>query len=406
MTTEPNNQNYERVGDVVSIFSRGKTWYANFQHDGKQKRQSLKTTSKKRARQLAIRLEASLSEGRYQEKVLAPRLEKVIDAHLDHLRSLGRADRTLSKIELVGRRLKDLASRSGVRTILDVTLPIVDAYRAEQVNVHKAGDPKTVLNHAVIIRQIVNFALSRKMITTDPLQGITFEKVKPKPQPWWQWEQVEQILAASAGHRHYHPALVMLARTGMRVGELEHLMWADVDLENGVFHIRAKEIAPGIWWTPKTGNARVVPISTPVRDLLERQPRHCRWVFAARRSKKYPNGDHHVSQRRVLVYLKKILKRLGLPGHVHTFRHSFISFALIGGMPPALLRRWVGQIDAQIMELYTHIADGYSQAAMQRLAETMTNTLQLMEKNDECQGTETDVGSAHFQHTEEAHEEA
>ena len=82
-------------------------------------------------------------------------------------------------------------------------------------------------------------------------------------------------------------------------------------------------------------------------------------------------------------YLKKVLKKLELPGHVHTFRHSFISFALISGKPPALLRRWVGQIDAQTMELYTHVADGYSQAAMQRLAECMTNTLQPMEKNDD-----------------------
>ena len=64
MTTELTSQNYERVGDTVSIFLRGKTRYANFQHDGKQQRQSLKTGLKKRARQLAIRLEASLSEGR------------------------------------------------------------------------------------------------------------------------------------------------------------------------------------------------------------------------------------------------------------------------------------------------------------------------------------------------------
>ena len=183
----------------------------------------------------------------------------MIDAYLAHLRSLGRADKTITEVELVAGRLKDLANRLGVRTILDVTLPIVDAYRVEQVNVYEAGDPKTLLNHAVSIRQIVNFALTRKMITTDPLQGITFEKVKPKPQPWWKWEQVEQILQASAGHSYYHSALVMLARTGMRVGELEHLTWEDVDLENSVFHIRAKEMAPGKWWKPKRAMRRWCP---------------------------------------------------------------------------------------------------------------------------------------------------
>ncbi len=83
-------------------------------------------------------------------------------------------------------------------------------------------------------------------------------------------------------------------------------------------------------------------------------------------SPRYPRGDHQVSGRRLLGVLKRVLRRLGLPGHLHTFRHAFISTALTQGIPEALVREWVGHVDPDIMKLYTHIASQASQAAMKR----------------------------------------
>ena len=86
-------------------------------------------------------------------------------------------------------------------------------------------------------------------------------------------------------------------------------------------------------------------------------------------SARYPKADRQISERRLLLYLKRVLKRLGLTGHLHTFRHSFISNALMTGIAEAIVRHWVGHVDREVMKLYTHIADEASQAAMQRLAE-------------------------------------
>src|SRR5205823_8484629 len=57
-----------------------------------------------------------------------------------------------------------------------------------------------------------------------------------------------------------------------------------------------------------------------------------------------------------------------LDGHLHTFRHAFISTALTHGIPEAIVREWVGHVDRDIMRLYTHIASESSQAAMRRFA--------------------------------------
>jgi site-specific recombinase XerD len=83
---------------------------------------------------------------------------------------------------------------------------------------------------------------------------------------------------------------------------------------------------------------------------------------------RFPDEGRQLSERRLLQYLKRLLKKLGLRGHLHTFRHAFSSNALIKGLAEAIVRQWVGHVDADIMQLYTHIADEASKEAMQRLS--------------------------------------
>ena len=56
-----------------------------------------------------------------------------------------------------------------------------------------------------------------------------------------------------------------LAKTGLRVGELTHLLIEDVDLTGGWLHIRNK---PGLGWRVKTGNERSVPLLAEVVAVL------------------------------------------------------------------------------------------------------------------------------------------
>jgi integrase len=391
----PKDRRFEKIGDLVSIFQRGGRWYANYQFNDKQQRPSLQTASKKEARRKAIRIEAELLEGRHAKPVKAPRIQQVTAAYIKNLRSENKAQKTLAKCLLVERRVLDLAVRRKARSINDINLAFIDAYRAEAVTRElKPASPKTLLNELVIVRQIVNFALSRRLITTDPLHGLKLKKVKPRPQPCWTRAGVDQILAAAKPP--FKVPLTVLAETGMRVGELKNLTWDDVDFERGVLHIRAKD-----GWRPKTGDQRAIPLE-PIRRLLKQLPRRARWVVTAASSNRFPKGDHQISERRLLQYLKRVLKRLGLPGHLHTFRHSFISNALTKGIPEAVVRSWVGHVDRDVMQLYTHIADEASQAAMQRLQQANTNPLQEQEK---CHATQ-DAGSAQFQHNEQGDQNA
>ena len=132
----------------------------------------------------------------------------MIADYLAHLRTEPRRQKTIGKCELTFKRLFGLAVRLRVRSIRQIDLKLVDAYRAERVAV--GAGPKTVHNETVIIRQLVNFALARSMIKDDPLKGLKLKKPKPTRQPCWSQDEVVRILAAAKSH--YHPLLVLLAK--------------------------------------------------------------------------------------------------------------------------------------------------------------------------------------------------
>ena len=357
MSNEEQKHESERVGDRVRIYLRGGVWWANFQLAGRQHRQTLGTASKKEARRKALLLEASLLEGRQASRRRPPTVDAAVQEYLGVLRTEGRAAKTMTKYSKVLERLAGLLRDRRAGSLTDLDRRAIDAYHRARVADGVA--PKTLYTETVIIRQLVNFALSRQLIAEDPLRGLRIREPKPTPQPCWTAEEVETILAASP--ESHRAAFTILADTGMRFGELAHLTWDDVDFDHNVLHIRAKAD-----WKPKTGDRRAVPMSPRVLTILRRLPRRARWVVTAPPSTRYPRGDHQVSERRLLGVLKRVLRGMGLVGHLHTFRHAFISTALTRGVADALVREWVGHVDPHIMKHYTHIASQASQAAMKR----------------------------------------
>jgi len=370
--SEPTKETqFEQVGEVVRIFQRGSTWYANYQHNGRQYRRSLRTRSKKEARRKGLLLEAELLKGEHQQECKPAPIESLIQQYLQYLRTEERAPRTLAKYTKVFERVQTLAVRLKRRTALGIDLSFVDAYR--RARAEDGCSAKTIYNETVIIRQLINFALSRRALSADPLAGLKIKKPKPTPQPCWTPAQVREILQAS--REPQRSAYTLLAETGMRIGELRWLTWDDVDFELNVLHVRPK---PG--WKPKSGDRRAIPLSPVARALLEARSRKGGWVFTAPRSPRHPQRDRQISERRLLASLKRLLKRLGLPGHLHTFRHAFISRAISEGIPEAVVRSWVGQVDPEILKLYTHIANADSQEKMRRLNATANVTSSSQEE--------------------------
>jgi len=355
-----NRNNSEKGGEHVRIFQRGSTWHATYQFDGRQCRQSMKTSNKKTAIRNALELDRRLTAG---ERPIAPEsatITAVIAAYTDYLIAEGRAKKTLGKYGAVFDVVKSVSQAMGRNSILDVNFAFIDKFRAERA---KSCGAITIYHESVIVRQLVKFAVTRRMATHDPLLGLRLKKPKPTPQPYFDETQIQQILAAA--RPPHADTFLLLAETGLRIGEAQWLSWDDVDLKANVIHIRAKK-----GWRPKTGDERAVPISSQLCELLERHRSHGRWILTAMQTSAHPAPDRQIDPRRALGALKRVLHRLGLPGKLHSFRHSFISRCLTKGIEESVVRSWVGHVDPTIMRLYTHISSPISQDRIKRLGTT------------------------------------
>lgn len=360
---EEKKQDYIPAGEHVSIFLRGKTWYCNYQQNGRQVRKSLGTNSKKEAILRAQRLETELTRGEVPNQIRIATLLEVIEAFLAHAVAEDRATKTLTKYRHVTREITQLAIDRNVGRVDGLSVRFADAFK--QSLKHNGNEPKTIYNKLVILRSLTIFAKRRRMVDQDPLDGYQLKKPKPTSQPCWTPDQADQIVqAAPATYQSYFS---FLRETGCRAGEGKFLMWNDIRFDTGVILIRPKQ---GDWgsWRPKSGDQRAVPITDKLRVLLQSIPQRGPWVFFAPPTKKFPSKDRQISERRALLALKGILKTLSLPGKLHTFRHTFVSQALTRGVPEAVVRQWVGHVDPAIMRLYTHIADDVSQAYVSRFS--------------------------------------
>lgn len=363
---EKTKQEYFPAGDRVSIFLRGKTWYCNYQLNDRQVRKSLGTTSKKEAILRAQRLETDLGRGQILDQIRIATLTEVIEAFLAHAIAEERAAKTLSKYRFITEEIATLATERNVTRVTGLSLRFADAYKQSlKQNGNKA---KTIYNKLVVLRSLTLFAKRRKMCDQDPLEGYGLKKPKPTSQPCWTPDQADQILAATPSA--YRPYFTFLRETGCRAGEGKFLTWEDVrfgSADKGAILIRPKQ---GPWgsWRPKSGDQRSVPMTPKLRKLLESVPKSGLWDFCAPPTKRYPSKDRQISERRALSALKRVLTKLGLPGKLHTFRHTFISQALTRNVPEAVVRQWVGHVDPEILRLYTHVADEVSQAYVERFS--------------------------------------
>jgi len=350
----------EKIGERVRILLRGDVWYANFQHNKRQIRKSLETGSKKLARSRAARLDVELTAGVWKPAVDTVPVQKVVEDYLSVLKTEERAATTLTKYRHVLGLVVELAERRRVQGMSGLDISFLDAYRKQRKDAGKKA--KTIYGECVILRQLIHFALIRNALASDPMKGVKMPKPKPTEQPCWIRREVLAILAAAP--EDVRPALTLLAELGLRFGELSWLTWDDVDLI-----ANAIRIAPKPGWKPKTGDQRSVPLRPEARAVLEALPRISKWVVPMPPSRSHPESGRQWSEKRLLVALKGVLKKLGLVGKLHTFRHAFISHALLSGIPPVVVRKWVGHVDPSILDLYSHVHDAASQEAMRKLSQ-------------------------------------
>tara|TARA_R110002167_G_C12678008_1_gene651253 strand:+ start:1377 stop:2381 length:1005 start_codon:yes stop_codon:yes gene_type:complete len=306
-------------------------------------------------------IDADLIRGVHEAQPEPASISEVIEMVLSFMEQENRAKKTLAAYRHVYSDFQEFAYARNKTKIQQINLRLIDEYREARRAAGKA--PKTIWKETAIIRRLVRFALSRRLILRDPLDGLQNPQPRSTEQPCWSPEELERIIVAAEGTLKI--IFILLADTGMRIGELEWLTWLDLDFHERLIHIRPKD-----GWQPKSGESRRVPMTPRVYGQLRNIYCQHRWVFTAGVSRRYPEGGQQISPTRTLRALKRLLKRIDMSedGKLHTFRHSFVSKALARGIPATTVRSWVGHVSNEMLRRYTHVLEGDSRAGIERFA--------------------------------------
>jgi integrase len=205
---------------------------------------------------------------------------------------------------------------------------------------------KTVKHIRTAFGAIIEAAVIGDLLTDNPVRKTRLPRRGPEEEkPPIEVEKVKELIDALP--EPSHSIALLLASTGMRIGELLALRWRDVDLNAGTVQIR-QTVYEGVFDTPKTKSSkRPIPLGPSGIAILGRfsasgcDPEGL--VFATGRGT--PLSRRNLLNRQ----FKPTCKRLGLDGvSWHWLRHVTATLASSTGARLGAVQTLLGHSSSEI----------------------------------------------------------
>ena len=176
-----------------------------------------------------------------------------------------------------------------------------------------------------------------ELIERNPFKRVKALRVDQK-QPLFLAQKEIQAIAEQI-RPHARPFLFLALYTGMRLGEVTNLQWADIDWDRRVIHV----VNRGTHHT-KSRKERQIPIHDRLYQLLQ--------VIPKCGLKVWPYTDGALSRN-----FKEAVRKAGLSEEIsfHTLRHTFASYLVELGQPIRQVQELLGHSNVTVTEIYAHL---------------------------------------------------
>ena len=247
---------------------------------------------------------------------------------------------------------------------------------------------------------VFNYAHENKLIKEVPTKDIKLPKKKKTVadlekgdsinEKFLEKEELEEFLtvAKNEGLEGDLLTFALLAYTGLRIGEMIALKWADIDFTNTTLRVYKTYYNPTNnkleyqLLTPKTeSSVRTISIDTVLIDLLElhklKQEQTMKdngslyndndFIFATNQG--YPKTIKHIAIR-----MQRLLKRTSIKKNVtpHSFRHTHTSLLIEANVHIKKIQERLGHSDINTtMDIYAHMTKNVKKEASTRFSNLM-----------------------------------
>ncbi|MFD4946885.1 tyrosine-type recombinase/integrase [Streptomyces sp. NPDC058409] len=238
-------------------------------------------------------------------------------------------------------------------------------------NLSELLGPGSVRNVYDVLVRVMTAAVEDKVIASSPCRRITLPPTSDEEVTPPTVAQVEAM--ARVMPPYIRAAIVTLAGSGLRIGELLGLKVSDVDFKAGTIRVERQRLQSGKIGPPKTAKSRrTVPVGEVVTDALlahlAARPSK-EWLFTMEEGEPLNyrrwKTEWNCARRALQVEESKAAEREGrrpveLPHMVtHDLRHFYASALIAGGASVKQVQLVLGHASAVItLRIYAHLWPG------------------------------------------------
>lgn len=211
---------------------------------------------------------------------------------------------------------------------------------------------KTISHHLTVIRSFYKFLLLEKRVKENPAKLMELPKTRKTLPSVLTEEEINLLLnfPLKTGYDYRNKAILeLLYATGLRVSELIHLTFSDVDLDASMIRVYGKG-----------RKERLIPIGEYAMTALKIYIEKYRIFFIKKEKNDYLFLNNHggkITRQGIFKIIKQIARERGIYVHFspHTLRHSFATHLLNHGADLRSIQELLGHADISTTQIYTHV---------------------------------------------------
>lgn len=354
----------------MGVYRKNDAWWIDFYYQGKRCRQKV-GARKKDAEEALSRIKVKITTGEFvplkerdrrEETESPPVFFKAFAkedylpwSEVNHSANHHRLQESIVRLQL--------NPYFGLHSLSEITPKMIEDYVGKRHrNFYMKGKQKVRVKEATVNRDIACIKiLFRKAVEWGKLEESPARNIKTFkeiPNPPRLLEQDEIIRLLEKIPDHLKALIVCAVYAGLRRDELFHLRWKDINWKTKELTVVSRREHH-----TKNYESRRIPMNEALVGALKRHPRRLGtpYVFCNSQS-----GEPYDNVRKAL---KSAAKAAMIEDGVklHQLRHAFCSHALMQGIDPRTVQKWMGHKDLKTTLKYAHVSPDHERSAIQRL---------------------------------------